>query len=106
MEVKYRYHEQSSSPVSKLISILNQIYTNLTVHKHEFTSEESQKRYEKFALAFAFKEEFWYWSRVLHLKMKMDWVEEVTPIVYDDKGRFYMRDELKYMTVDNITIEG
>jgi hypothetical protein len=100
------YHLGFNSPVSKLINVLHNVHERLLASKDQFTTEESQQRYERFTLGLAFKQEFWIWSRTLHLKMEMDFSEEFTPVVLDNKQRFYMDPSLANMTMDTLDEDG
>ena len=99
------YHESFNSPVSKLLKVLSEINLKLEEKKAEFVTEESKQRYSRFALALAFKQEFWFLSQRLNLKMKMDYAEEFTPIIVDSKQKLYMDPELKYMTMDSLDVD-
>lgn len=96
------YHQGKDSPVSKLIQVLNNIHKNLSESKSDFKTPESIARYSRFKLALAFKDEFWIWSRKLHLKMEMDYTEEFSPIVLDSDHIFYMNKTLANMTLDTL----
>jgi hypothetical protein len=96
------YHQSFSSPVVSLLSVLQRINIRLLDSSKNFTSDEAKTRYSRFSLGLAFKSEFWIWARKLHMKMKMDYSEEFSPIVRDSRGRFYMRTELANMTLDSI----
>lgn len=96
------YHQGFNSPVSKLTHVLHTIHTRLQAAKDEFVTVESKARFDRFTLALAFKQEFWIWSRKLHLKMEMDFSEEFSPIVVDSNHRFYMDRNLANMTMDTL----
>lgn len=96
------YHQSFSSPVVTLLSVLQNINERLLVASKNFTTEDAKARYSRFTLGLAFKNEFWIWARKLHMKMKMDYSEEFSPIVKDSRGRFYMRSDLANMTLDTI----
>mmetsp|Transcript_18893 Transcript_18893/g.21150 ORF Transcript_18893/g.21150 Transcript_18893/m.21150 type:complete len:441 (+) Transcript_18893:365-1687(+) len=96
------YHQGRGSPVSLILMALDRINNRLKNSSSEFITEESKYRFDHFTLALSFKEEFWIWAQKLHLKMKMDFSEEFSPIVKDTKKRFYMDSDLANMTLDTL----
>ena len=99
------YHDSFNSPVSKLIKVLGEIHTRLQEKQSEFVTDASKNRYSRFTLALSFKQEFWFLSQRLGLKMAIDHAEEFTPIIVDNKQKLYMDPALKYMTMGNLDVD-
>lgn len=100
------YHQGRESPISKLLQTLHTIKHRLQNVSEEFVTEKSKLKFERLSFGVALKKEFWIWAQKLHLKMKMDFTEEFSPIVRDNRGRFYMNPTLANMTLETLDEDG